>query len=184
MHSFWYYTLAVLLVLLNVCALAANLFTLPGNWFIVALTLLFALLVRLPSGGGMNWWCVGAVAGLAVLGEVLEFAAGAAGAAKSGGSRRGMVLAVGGAMAGSIAGTALGVFIPIPIIGPLIGAVAGGALGAFGGAYAGEAWKGRTESERLAVSRAAMVGRVFGTVGKLGIGAIMVVVTAVDVFIN
>jgi len=176
--------LAVVFVLLNVCALAANLFTLPGNWFIVVLTLLFALFIHPRSGIGVSWYGVGIVLGLAILGEVIEFAAGAAGAAKSGGSRRGMILAVAGAMAGSIAGTMLGVFIPIFVIGPLIGAVAGGALGAFGGAYAGEAWKGRTEEERLRVSWAAMIGRVFGTVGKLGIGAVMVVVTAVDVFFN
>ncbi len=184
MSPFWYYTLAVILVLLNVCALAATLVTLPGNWFIVGLTLLFALTVRLDGVQTVSWLSIGAVACLAAAGEVIEFAAGAAGVAKQGGSRRGMVLAVVGAMFGSVAGTFLGVFIPVPVVGPLIGAVAGGALGAFGGAYAGESWKGKTDEERMAVSRAAMIGRVFGTVGKLGIGAIMVVVTAVAVFVN
>ncbi len=184
MNAFWYYTLAVLLVLLNVCALVANLFTLPGNWFIAGFTVLFAVFVHLPSEAGISYWSAGAVVALAVFGEILEFAAGAAGAAKSGGSRRGMVLAVAGAMAGSLAGSILGVSIPIPLLGPLIGAVAGGAVGAFGGAYAGESWKGRSEDERLAVSWAAMIGRVFGTVGKLGVGAIMVVVTTVAVFVN
>jgi hypothetical protein len=124
------------------------------------------------------------VVGLAILGEVIEFAAGAAGAAKSGGSRRGMVLAVAGAMAGSIVGALLGTAIPVPLIGNLIGAVLGGAIGAFGGAYTGEYWKGKSESERIAVGRAAMIGRVLGTVGKLGIGAIMVVITAFDAFVN
>jgi len=184
MNAYWYYTLAVLLVLLNVCALATNFLTLPGNWFIAGFTILFAVFVHLPSGSGISLWCAGAVVGLALLGEVIEFAAGAAGAAKSGGSRRGMLLAVAGAMAGSIAGTILGAFIPIPVIGSLIGAITGGALGAFGGAYAGETWKGKSEEERVAVSTAAMLGRVFGTVGKLGIGAIMVVVTTFAVFIN
>src|SRR5437764_1100877 len=114
MNVYWYYVLASLYVLLNVCALAANLFTLPGNWFIVALTLLFALLVKHPTGTGIHGWCIAAVAVLAILGEVIELAAGAAGAARSGGSRRGMILAVGGAMLGSIVGTFVGVFIPIP----------------------------------------------------------------------
>jgi hypothetical protein len=121
---------------------------------------------------------------MALLGELIEFAAGAAGAAKSGGSRRGMILSMLGAMGGSIAGAMLGVFIPIPVIGSLIGAVAGGALGAFGGAYAGESWKGKLEHERLAVSMAAMAGRVFGTLGKLWIGAVMVVITSVAAFVN
>jgi uncharacterized protein YqgC (DUF456 family) len=184
MNAYWYYTLAVLLVLLNVCALATNLLTLPGNWFIVALTVLFAVFIHLPSGPGISLGSVAVVVGLALLGELIELAAGAAGAAKTGGSRRGMILSVAGAMVGSIVGAMLGVFIPIPLIGPLIGAVAGGAIGAFAGAYAGEAWKGRSEDERMAVSMAAMAGRVLGTVGKLGIGAVMVVVTAVAVFVN
>ena len=184
MGAFWYHFWAVLFVLLNFCALLTNLITLPGNWIIAALTVLFALLVRNSAGEGLNWWCVGVIVGLAVLGEVIEIAAGAAGAAKSGGSRRGMVLAVVGAMAGSITGAFLGTSIPVPLIGNLIGAVLGGAVGAFGGAYTGEYWKGKNESERLAVGKAAMIGRVLGTVGKLGIGAIMVVITAIDAFIN
>ena len=184
MSPYWYYTLAVLLVLLNICALATNLLTLPGNWFIVALTVLFAFFIHLPTGAGISWWSAGIVVGLALLGELIEFAAGAAGAAKVGGSRRGMILSVAGAMGGSVVGAMLGVFIPVPVVGSLLGAVAGGAAGAFGGAYAGEAWKGRTEDERMAVSMAAMAGRVLGTVGKLGIGAVMVVVTAVAVFVN
>jgi len=184
MSPYWYYTLAVLFVLLNVCALATNLFTLPGNWIIVALTVLFAVFVHLPSGAGISLWSAGVVIGLALLGEVIELAAGAAGAAKSGGSRRGMVLSMVGAMLASMAGASLGIFIPVPVVGPLIGAVAGGAIGAFAGAYAGETWKGRSEDERLAVSRAALVGRVFGTVGKLGIGGIMVVVSALAAFVN
>ncbi|MBI3861721.1 MAG: DUF456 domain-containing protein [Planctomycetia bacterium] len=187
MGSFWYYTLAVLFVIINIAALCTNLITLPGNWIIVVAAVLFAWLVKHPShpsSTGLNWWVVGLTFGLAVLGEIIEFAAGAAGAAKSGGSRRGMLLSMAGAMLGSITGTMLGTFIPIPLVGNLIGAVAGGAAGAFGGAYAGEYWKGKSEKDRLTVSSAAMVGRVFGTVGKLGIGAIMVVVTAVDVFYN
>ncbi|HEY2253776.1 MAG TPA: DUF456 family protein, partial [Planctomycetaceae bacterium] len=77
-----------------------------------------------------------------------------------------------------------GTMIPVPLIGNLIGAVLGGAVGAFAGAYTGEYWKGKNERERLAIGTAAMIGRVLGTVGKLGIGAIMVVITAIDAFIN
>jgi uncharacterized protein YqgC (DUF456 family) len=184
MGTFWYHFWAVLFVVLNICAMLTNLFTLPGNWIIAVFTVVFALLVHDSAGMGLNWWCVGVVLGLAILGEVMEFAAGAAGAAKLGGSRRGMVLAVAGAMAGSVVGAFFGSAIPVPLIGNLIGAVFGGAVGAFGGAYAGESWKGRSESHGFAVGKAAMIGRVLGTVGKLGIGAIMVVVTAIDAFVN
>ncbi|MSR58307.1 MAG: DUF456 family protein [Planctomycetaceae bacterium] len=176
----WYYTWAVLLVLCNVGALTATLLALPGNWVIVGLTALFAWLVHGPSGAGVSWYTVAALIGLALLGELAEFGAGAAGAARSGGSRRGMVLAMFGAMVGSMAGVAIGV--PIPILGSLIGAVIGGALGAFGGAYLGESWKGRPDEQRLAVGTAAFVGRLLGTIGKLWAGAVMVVVAAADAF--
>jgi uncharacterized protein len=176
----WYYTWAILLVLANLGGLTATVFALPGNWIIVALTALFAWLVHDPSGGGIGLPVVLIVAGLAIMGEVVEFAAGAAGVARSGGSRRGMVLSIAGAMAGSIVGMAMGSFIPIPLIGSLIGAVGGGAVGAFGGAYLGESWVGRSEDRRLAVGKAAFVARLLGTVGKLGVGAVMFVIVAAD----
>lgn len=180
----WYYFWAVLLVIANLGGLTATAFALPGNWAIVGFTALFAWLVHDPSGGGVSWWGVGAIFVLAIVGEIVEFAAGAAGAARSGGSRRGMVLAMAGAMAGSIAGVPIAsVLVPIPLVGTIVGAIGGGALGAFGGAYLGEAWKGRSEPERLAVGKAALIGRLFGTVGKLGVGAMMVVIAAADTLI-
>jgi uncharacterized protein len=179
-----YYVWAVLLLLANVCAWGTTFFTLPGNWLVLALTALFAWLVQAPSGGGIGWGVVGALAVLAALGEVVEFAAGAAGAAKQGGSRRGMILAIFGSLVGSVGGSIVGTFLPIPLVGTLVGAIGGGALGAFGGAYAGETWKGRSSEQRMSVSSAALVGRLFGTVGKLAFGVVMVVIATVDSFIN
>lgn len=176
----WYYVWAALLVMVNAGAWAANFITLPGNWLVVGLTALFVLFVPTGDQQGIRWATVAIVIGLAGLGELIEFGAGAAGAAKEGGSRRGMVLAVLGAILGSVCGALAGV--PIPIIGPLIGAVGGGALGAFVGAYLGEMWKGRSSEERLNVSTGALVGRLLGTVGKLAVGAVMWVVVAADAF--
>jgi uncharacterized protein YqgC (DUF456 family) len=182
-QNIWYYTWAVLLVLGNLGALAATVTALPGNWIIVGLTALFAWLIHDASGGGVDWKTVVALIVLATIGELVEFIAGAAGAARSGGSRRGMLLAVVGTLLGSMAGVTVGSFVvPIPVLGSVIAAVGGGALGAFVGAYVGESWKGRTDDERLAISKAAFVGRLLGTVGKLWIGAVMVVVAAVDTF--
>ena len=118
---------------------------------------------------------------LAILGEIVEFGAGAAGAAKQGASRRGIILSILGAMIGSFTGLAIGA--PIPILGSFVMAVLGGAAGAFVGAYAGEAWKGRGEAERLAVGRGAFSGRLWGTVGKLAVGAIMLAIVAWDAFL-
>ncbi|MDQ3332374.1 MAG: DUF456 domain-containing protein, partial [Planctomycetota bacterium] len=171
----------VALVLAALCCWFANVFTLPGNWLIVGLAALFThLLPPAEYGRGFGWITVGVLALIAVLGEVIEFAAGAAGAAKHGASRRAMLLSIVGAAVGSITGAAIG--IPVPIIGPLVAAVGGGAAGAFGGAYLGEIWKGKQHPERTAVSTGALIGRLFGTVGKLSAGAAMVAVLAVMTF--
>ncbi len=171
----------IALVLAAMCCWFANVFTLPGNWLIVGLAAIFTyLLPPAEYGRGFGWITVAVLALIAVLGEVIEFAAGAAGAAKHGASRRAMFLSIVGAAVGSITGAAVG--IPVPIIGPLVAAVGGGAAGAFGGAYLGEIWKGKLHPERTAVSTGALIGRLFGTVGKLAAGAAMVAVLAVMTF--
>lgn len=178
----WYYVWAALLLVVNLCAWAATLLTLPGNWCIVLATALFAALVRHGSDPGLSWWVVAVVALLAAVGEGVEFLAGAAGAAQHGGSRRGMLLAIAGSIIGSLCGAFAGV--PVPVIGPMIGALGGGAAGAFAGAYVGEAWKGKSSGEMLAISKAALVGRILGTVGKLAVGMIMVVIVAFATFFH
>lgn len=171
----------ILLVLVAICCWVSNVFTLPGNWLIVGLAALFAYFLPPEDyGRGFGWITVLVLVLLATLGEVIEFAAGAAGAAKHGASRRAMLLAMVGAAVGSVAGAAVG--IPVPVIGSLVAAVGGGAAGAFGGAYLGETWKGKEHPERTAVSKGALVGRLFGTVGKLAAGAAMVAVLGVMTF--
>lgn len=177
-----YYLVGVVLVLANVAAWVATFFTLPGNWIIVALAVLSAyFLPEKADGLGIGWWAVVWLTVLAILGEVLEFAAGAAGAAKQGASRRSVALALVGAAGGSIAGAiVLGIF--IPLVGAFLGALVGGAGGAFAGAYLGESWKGREGEQRLNISKGALVGRLLGTVGKLIVGIIMVAVATVASF--
>jgi uncharacterized protein YqgC (DUF456 family) len=176
-----YYLAAVCLVILCCLAWLTTLLTLPGNWFVVALAALFAWWFPVEAGRGIAWQTVGIAAALAAIGEVIEFTASAAGAAKHGASRRAVALSLLGAMLGSFAGLVIG--IPIPILGPLIVAVLGGAAGAFAGAYIGETWKGRTESEKIAAGHGAFMGRIWGTLGKLAIGAAIVALVAIDAFI-
>ncbi len=173
-----YYTWTVLLILACIGAWFLTLFTMPGNWLIVALAAAFAWFYPSPAAHGVSWWGVIGLVALAGLGEFVEFVAGAAGAAKEGGSRRGMILAIAGAAIGSIAGV---VGVLIPIVGSIVAALGGGAAGAFCGAYLGESWKGeKNHSETLAVSKAALIGRILGTVGKLIVGAAMVAVVSID----
>jgi len=173
-----YYLWVVLLVFSNSAAWLSNALTLPGNWLIVLFAAVFAYFFPEADGQGVGWFGVIVLAILALFGEVIEFAAGAAVAGQRGGSRRGMALAVLGTMAGSILGAIIS--FPIPIIGPVIGALAGGAIGAYSGAVAGEMWKGKSFHEGAHIGEGAMIGKVLGTVGKLCIGAMMVVVSAID----
>jgi uncharacterized protein YqgC (DUF456 family) len=170
------------LLLVVGCAVAwlLNLVALPGNWIVLGGAALFAWLLPAEAGRGLTWTTIVVLLGLAVLGEVIEFVAGAAGAARQGASRRAVALSIVGAVVGSIVG--LGIGTPIPIIGPLVMAVLGGAAGAFAGAYVGEVWKGRGEPERVAAGRGAFFGRIWGTVGKLAVGAVMLAIVAWDAF--
>lgn len=177
----FYYLWAALLVLVNAAAWATTCFTLPGNWVAVLLTAAFAAFVPAGPDQGIGWGTVAIAAGLAAAGEVVELAAGAAGAARYGASRRATLLALLGTLGGSIAGAI--VCAPIPLIGLPFGAIGGGALGAFAGAYLGEIWKGKAAPERLSVGRGAMLGRLLGTVGKLALGAVLCVLVAIDAFV-
>ena len=171
----------VVLVLSAIGCWISNAFMLPGNWLIVGLAALFAWLLPVEEyGRGFGWITVAVLVLIAAAGEAIEFAVGAAGAAKQGASRRAVLLSMVGAIIGSVAGAAVG--IPIPIVGPLVAAVGGGAAGAFGGAYLGEVWKGKLHSDRTRVSSGALMGRLFGTVGKLAADAVMVALLGVMTF--
>jgi uncharacterized protein YqgC (DUF456 family) len=179
--EFWnYYLWALLLVVGCAAAWLLNLVTLPGNWIMVGAAALFAWLLPVENGRGITWTTVIVLAVLAVIGEIVEFVAGAAGTAKQGASRRAIALSMVGAIVGSIVGLSIG--IPIPVAGSLVMALFGGAAGAFAGAYLGEAWKGRDEPARTAAGRGAFFGRIWGTVGKIAVGAVMLAIVAWDAF--
>jgi uncharacterized protein YqgC (DUF456 family) len=181
-HAEWlYYLWVLLLVIANALAWATNLFSLPGNWIIVALTAWFAFALPVHDGRGISWWIVAVVVVLAIVGEIIEFFAGAAGAASQGASRRSVVLALVGTLVGSIAGAIVG--LPITLVGSVLAALGGGAAGAFIGAYAGEISKGRTAQHSAAVGQGALIGRLIGTLGKLIVGGVMFAVVAVDAFL-
>lgn len=181
----WVYHLCgCVLLVANLAAWVATFFSLPGTWVIVALMALAAwFLPEDPTRSlGISWGEVIALAVLAGLGEVVEFASGAAGAQRVGASRRSVMLSLIGAAVGSVAGAFVG--LPIPVLGLIIAPLLGGGAGAFGGAYLGEAWKGRDHDARMSVSRVAFVGRVLGTAGKLIIGLVMVVVATIDFWLT
>ena len=176
------YVAASLLLIANMAAWASTLITLPGNWILLTLTILYAYFLPADYYPRISWTVVIVVALIALLGELIEFLAGAAGAAKQGGSKLGIFLSLVGAFLGSIGG-AIG-FSFIPVLGTMIGAVLGGALGAFGGAWLGEHNSQKTKEERFEIGKGAFIGRILGTVGKLAMGVIMLVVITIDSFVD
>jgi hypothetical protein len=150
-----------------------TLFSLPGNWLAVAALAMFAGLVPGAGSWGIGWTVVIVALVVAVVGELAELAAGAMGAARHGGSRRGAVLAMIGSMIGAMLGASLG--LPIPVVGPIVGVVLGACLGAFCGAVLGEFWKGRPAGQAWQVGQGAFWGRLAGSLAKIASATIILV---------
>jgi len=167
------YIYAVVLTLVNLLCWVGILFGLPGTWLMI----LFPVLLKWlrPDQIIISWTILGVSVGLAMLGEVIEFVLGAAGARRTGGSARGAVLA----LVGSIVGGIMGIALPVPLVGPLLGAC----LGAFIGALLGNLWAGRTLFQSFAAGRGAAIGQLWGTMLKLAIGAIIAVMLAIAAFV-
>jgi uncharacterized protein YqgC (DUF456 family) len=170
MSVFWACLLAVVLLV----GWGLNLFGLPGNWINLCATACYAFLLPAGQRTSVSWWIVGAVLVLAVLGEVVEALASVAGATRAGGSRRGAVLGVVGSLVGGVLGAFFG--LSIPVVGSVIAILLFASGGALGGAMLGEWWKGRDWETTWQVGHAAFWGRLLGTVGKLCMGSVIVVV--------
>ncbi len=162
-----------LFVLLNAAALAIVLVGLPGNWLMVAFTWLLA------------WWqwdrhlfglpVLIAIIALAAFGELMEFLSGAMAVRKSGGTKRGTVGAILGAIVFGIIGTAM---VPIPGIGSILGACVGAFLGAMGM----ELSSGRTTQESVRSGVGAGIGQFLGTSAKFIVGVIIWIMVTIAVF--
>ena len=167
----------LLLVLIFVLWLL-NFVNLPGNWMMSVATLAYMPLIPKDEHVAVKWPVVVALLLLATWGELVEFAAGAWGVTKAGGTRWGAGLALIGSIAGGIAGVFFG--LPVPILGQIVAALLFAGLGALVGAIVGERIAGRQFSESLQVGRAAFWGRLLGTFGKVSIGAVMGVLVLIS----
>ncbi|MFP4144389.1 MAG: DUF456 family protein [Phycisphaeraceae bacterium] len=171
----------VLLLLVNAGGVALVALQMPGTWLMLLCTAIVAGWRAdwwmgydgwgaMLAAGPITLWTLLFLLGLAVLGEIIEFIAGAAGAAKAGGSKRGAAGAIIGGIVGAILGTAA---IPIPVVGTLVGA----ALGAGAGSILGDLWAGREWDITWAAGRGAAIGRFWGALGKLIVAVLMWLVT-------
>ena len=112
------YLALTLLILTLAAGWAMTLFTLPGNWVMLAALALFAAFGPHADAWGISTVVVGMAAGLAVLGEIFELVAGALGA-KARGQQTRSLLAVVGSLAGAMIGIGLGT--PVGPIGWVLG---------------------------------------------------------------
>lgn len=171
--------LAVLLVLGCLVAWTTNLVTLPGNWMGVALLAAYSWLGPEQGRIAIGLSAVLTAFGFALVGELLEFAAGALGASRAGASRRSTVYAIVGSVAGAVLGAIVGT--PIPVIGQALAAILFAGLGATAGAMYGEWTLGKSWRESWPIGHAAFWGRTLGTMAKMlvGLGIVIVALTAV-----
>lgn len=157
---------AFFLVVLAVCVLL-NLVTLPGNWAMVALVIVWEMFYPGSSLGVLFFVLF---IGLALLGELVEFGAQVYGSRKYGSSKASTAAGVIGAIVGAIFGAPF-------LFG--VGAVFGALFGAWGGCYLAERFLRRQPSSvAFHAAQGAMVGKFFGMVVKFGIGMAMLALTA------
>src|SRR5262245_33377314 len=178
MFIFW----ASLFVIAVLAFWFTNLLGLPGNWLIVAVAVVYAWQIPDDTRAAIGWPAVGVISGLAVLGEIVEFAASAAGVKKFGGSWFGAIMALIGSIVGAMTGMIIG--IPVPVIGSLLAALLFGGFGALVGAMLAETWRGQSLGTSLKIGQAAFWGRMLGTLAKTMIGAVMAGIAIAAVFVN
>jgi uncharacterized protein YqgC (DUF456 family) len=171
-------TLFIILIIVFWCL---NLVGLPGNWFIVAIALLWIYLG--PADYHIHWSVAVALTVLAIVGELIEFLTSVLGTKKLGGTTRGATLSVIGSVIGGLVGAIFGIPVPIPLVGILIGSILFAGIGAWVGATLGEKWAGKPMKESVQIGGAAFVGRILGTGGKLVVGSTMVVLAIAAPFI-
>ncbi len=166
----------LLLVILLVCW-GSTLVGAPGNWLMILAVAVYAYFVPPEWRTAIGWWTVLLLIALAAIGELIELLASAYGAAKVGGSKRGAILSLLASIVGGLVGALIAV--PVPVVGPIIGALLFASVGALAGAMLGEYWKGAEQGAIWKIGQAAFWGRLWGTLAKVWVGAVMVVTTAV-----
>ena len=167
------YVWLILLILLNACWLVTVLFTVPGNWLMLATTYLFAWWQA--DEGVFSMPLLVIVTVLALIGEIIEFLAGAGGAKKAGAGWWGACAAIAGAMIGAVFGT---VFIPFPVLGTILG----GCFGAGLATWIVERGTGREHNDSVRSGVGAGTGVLVGILSKFCIGCAIWLLIAVAAF--
>lgn len=160
---------------------------LPGVWLILVL----AAVLEWWKGDLFDLWTLIIAVVIAIIGEIVEFAAGAAGSHIGGGSRRAGVGAIVGGLVGGIAGAAFP-----PVLGALIWGVLGAGIGAAiaeltvkpadapSALSRGGLRDMRTRAHKtMTVGGAAAAGRFVGLLTKTACAVVVWIMLLVDTFV-
>jgi len=155
---------AGLFIIAAFAVLGLHIFSLPANWVLLALTALWkGLHPEMP----LSWTGFAGLAGLALVGEILEFVIQLKGSKKYGASGKGNFGGILGAILGAIVGAGF-------LFG--VGALPGALLGAYGGCLVTEKLMGRSFEEAKRAAWGAMWGKFFGLTVKAGLGGVILAV--------
>jgi len=154
-----------------VICLFLTLIQLPGLWLALLLSVAYWFF---NDGAGFGLTTLLVLLALTLAGDLCETLTVALGAKQAGATKAGMALSIVGAITGGI----LLSFILMPVIGTLIGVL----LGAFLGGYAGDILRGRKKEQAVRSGIGAAIGRMAGTIIKVGFGIIMLVVIMILAF--
>ena len=165
------YVYLVILILFNACWLLTVPFMLPGNWLMLVTTYLFAWWQW--DMGIFGWPLLIAITILALIGEIIEFFAGAGGAKKAGSGWLGALAAVGGAIFGAVVGTGI-----MPVLGTILGACFGAGLAT----WIVERITGKEQDASVRSGVGAGTGVLIGTVSKFCIGCLIWLLITIAAF--
>lgn len=160
---------AILFVCLLLLVLMLHIFSLPANWIMLGLLLIW----KFMHPEAMGWGFMGVLLAFALVGEIMEFIAQAYGAKRFGSTGRGNLGGIIGAIAGAILGA--------PFFFGL-GAVIGALCGAYAGCFIMETGQGRSNAEASRAAWGAFWGKFFGMGIKVGLGMGMLALSVTRIF--
>jgi len=150
-------------VTLLLCASLMTILGLSGNFIIVGLGLIHALVTGFDP---ISWQLLLLLLGLAILGEVVESLLGVVYVARKGATRYGVLGAFLGGLAGAAAGSGV-----VPVIGTVVGSF----VGAFAGAVAGEYLREKKADDSVRIGWHAFAGKMLASGFKFALALAMIV---------
>jgi len=162
--------LNILFLLGLLAAVCTTFFGLPGNFIVLGAAVAYAFGTHF---GPLGWGFLVLLAGLAILGEILEFLFGTFTSVRYGGSRWSAVGSFVGGVVGAVVGTGV-----IPVVGTVVGAF----LGSFSLAFLFEFIHRNRQGVAARAGFGALVGKMLGLSTKTSLGLVMVILVAFRLF--